>query len=843
MNNWFIDPNKKSYVNLDSPEEARKQFLDGKLSVDADKEYELVDENGNSAGAYKGSDLGAALKSGLYIPSAQKESDIRYQRENEGALGNVKTFAGSALDTATFGLPSLVSDEFDKKQQLLSEVNPISSGLGTAAGIAGNVALTQGIGLGGLGARAGLAAERAIAGSGTVSKILGGAAKLGTQGLVESAPWTVTDALKTLDSDNPELTGETVLTSLLLNGGIGAVLGASGRALDAGADSSLKAYNRFIYGKEAANTATFKSLLTSSNKKATKTWDEYNKGEGAIGDMLQKKGLRFRDLKDGNSNFGKEDWFDVINQEQKKVGNQLSAEVERLRKVDSDDMFKLYKEFGDDVFKNKGKIDDELVVNFLNKTAPNDVGGVGYQDFFNKFETDVLLPLEDTMIGVGKSAKLRRVMDNAKESIDNDIYKRFKEVFDQSGIDKDKAVQLIRQSNAKISLGNMIDQERAVNKAFKNIHNTDLSDSAEQLGTMKKVFKDFKENIIESSGESASELKRLNKEYRNLDFLSDLGVEEMGKMKSNDGLGLINSIVGGGAVAGTILSGNPAGLLGLAAPHAIKAIRNNYSGLVSKYGNDASAMEAEISRDVFGKKVVETISKLSNKISQARTPIINSFYQLLKDKNVDIGVQDGENKDSASYREILSSLQSNRDGGSVISKQLSQGLKSMPNTYSAAANAEDRLTNYLLNELPKDNTQGKLFNKKEYVPSKFEQQKWIDKYVIAMNPYKVLDKIQDQTLNVNHVKTIKYLYPQMFEGIKQEIVGAGGDWQNQPLTPKQKNIISLMTENKANIDGNTSNINVYQQSYSKENKEKVNKASGNITIPGSEYTELQRITL
>lgn len=226
---YDVKSQKEAYV---SEAEAQKGIQEGRLSPGKTTTYNMVKPDGAATGV-PGTDVHLALANGWRFETAKEKKTNDYLEDNQGLKGGLKAAGASALREATFGVVDAARG--DEQLQALQAANPVASGIGATAGFAGSMLYGGGAFKGAQ--LAGRAAETAVMGArgaeaiGLGSRIARAAVRTGVESAALSAPRALSEAVM----GDPDEAAETLLWSL----GTGAVLGAGGAVIKAGAQRSV----------------------------------------------------------------------------------------------------------------------------------------------------------------------------------------------------------------------------------------------------------------------------------------------------------------------------------------------------------------------------------------------------------------------------------------------------------------------------------------------------------------------------------------------------------------------------------------------------------------------------
>jgi hypothetical protein len=111
-----------------------------------------------------------------------------------------------------------------------------------------------------------------------------------------------------------------------------------------------------------------------------------------------------------------------------------------------------------------------------------------------------------------------------------------------------------------------------------------------------------------------------------------------------------------------------------------------------------------------------------------------------------------------------------------------------PHIQSATVNA----INFLNNKLP--NSGNELVQDQKIEPSSTDKRAWLDLHHTVSNPLTVLDKINDGTLNHNHIQALQAIYPDLHQEMNQKIaehLGRAG-LKNEQIPYKKRVSMGLL---------------------------------------------------
>ena len=832
------------------------------------------DENNTSAevpmfnefgqlGWYSPDQVQAGLNYGYSVATPEEvekyRADKLFRQENSGILGDIKTFGQSALNEGLLGLPEHFSPEFKDNLEKLKQLNPIAGGLGSAAGFVAPLALTGG--LSGVGQAAGRGVAT-LGGKYVAKNILGKAAqsgiKWGVEGAVSNIPFAVTDAIK-----DPENAAEAFLSSTVFAGGLGALLGSGGRIIGEGVGKAGSSINKLWTGakteEEAFRNSLYKSMQATSDNAFSKKWmklvEQGKKPEELLKELnlIRKPGETFNDylirVKEATAGAGN-DIQNVINKlvQSEKTGLDILMDFTSKRGVKLN--------AAEQSFKNTN--DKKFIVDEIKSYINSNKKGVSLNDIDNLFD-EKIANLRKTGAGQDKANFINNYKKDFRAAALENNYEKYKDIFNKYGFSKEEAFDLLNKSNLEINFSNLNDEVRALQNKIYEGRRT-LSPNLEELEDVLNGLKETRFNYVDKLakekglGEISSEqLKELNRRYHILSTIED-GVETAAiRMNKNNPEGLIGAIknsIGDSAGAalgiGGILGDTVSGGLGWAAiaktigylgKQFNKYTKDNAGTFIANFGTDPRNIIIGLTKQytdgllktIPGKFLLAT----SKGIKPAAT---DTFYNFLHNNN--IPVEKGENKEISALNSLRNRLNYSLTDPNSPTKNISSQYGYIPEFQSALDGAADRINRYLLDSLPKDKNAANPFGK-QYVPTKFDFQKFKDRYDVATNPYSVIDKIEDGTITKQNVEALKALYPNIYKNVKQQIINAGFENPNHNWNNTQKGISNLFVPDTTN----PAYVKNYQASYSPKQIEKATKKLNVKNLPGSEKSSLQRISM
>lgn len=756
----------------------------------------IVDDSGKGVGSVPESRLNEYIKQGYHIESAAQKKINDFIEDNSGIAGAFKTAAAYAGNELTFGLGKEIykatqsdaeAQDIENKYKALGEANPYAAGAGAVAGFGGSMFLGGPVfkGAAKLGqlaegaVTAGRAAETLGLGTRLGAKALGGAVENAAAGALLSAPTVINEVRQ----GNPQEAAEAVL----INAGLGSLFGSALGAAGVGAKSALaKITGSDTLGKFSTDQ-TIRSMIHSTDKTAIKMIDALeSKGvpRAEVADYIKKNNL-FRNI---SGSFDE----DVI------------PKLEELKSI---------------VGKQIGAKHDQLLV--------DGVDGPSMAELFAKIQDDVVLPLMENGATRGKARQLAtQLKDYAEALVDSQEQRALKEGLTLTKEELfQRPLSLSTLNNERKALDAAVYQNRQAAKLG------DLNAMEQELSNVRKIYAD----TVNTYGEKAlgnkwkSELAGLNKEYSIISTLSDVAERSAQVEKANQQFALKDLILGAGMLS------HPAGILGSAATGiATKVLR--------KKGNQWLAQATD-----------QTNNALINAANRVVDEKLSVIPKILNNTVTGPGIQAGTN----SMIRVLDNLGIEHDNKEVsafntFADLLSQQVKAPQNIMTAAAkaigptdpdmsinlnNTSNNVINYLYNKMPKSPT-GPVPFTAAWQPTPTQLKAFASTVSVAENPFVVLDKLQDGSLNQNHVQTLKALYPSIYSKLVDQIKMEGMKKDAKKLPYNKKIQLSLLLGEP--LDPSLNNIKSLQASYQQQEQQK-SAGSKLENVPGSDFTEMQKV--
>lgn len=759
----------------------------------------IVDDNGKGIGSVPESQLHDYLKQGYHIESEAQKKINDYAEDNSGIAGALKTAAAYAGNEATFGLgkelyKATQSDDaakdIENKYQALGQINPISAGLGTAAGFAGSMYLGGPVfkGAAKLGqlaegaVTAGRTAEELGLGTKLLSKGLGGAVENAAAGAALSAPTAIND----IRQGNPGEAAEAVLINAGLGSLFGGALGLGGFAAKQGL-AKLAGSDGL---KEFSTDQTIRSLIHSTDKTSIKMIDKLESQgvpRSEVADYIKKNNL-FRSL----SGSFDEDVIPRLEELQKNIGTQIGAKQDAL--------------------------------------LTQGVEGPSMSELFNKIDDDVVKPLMENGATRGKGRQLQAQLKDFAEALYDSQ--------EQSAIKKGIEYTDAGLMNSPLSLATLNNERKALDPlVYQNrlaAKTGDLNAMEQELSKVRSIYKGFVDEYGEKAlgNEWRTELGSLNKEYQIINTLSDVAERSSAVEKANQQFALKDIITGSTALA----HGAIAGIATAAGSKILRKKGNQWLAQATDYTNNALINAANQEVD----KRLSIIPKILNNTAsgpgvQAAT---NSLSRLLGDVGIE---HNGSHKDDNlsafnTFAELLSNQVNNPNNHlTTVAKAVNP---TDPDMAASLANTSGSVINYLNTQIPKAPTAQVPFQA-AWQPTPQQLKDFTSKVAVAADPFVILDKLGDGTLNQNHVQALKALYPNIYSKLVDQIKQEGMKKSASKIPYNKKLQLSLLLNQP--LDPSITNVKSLQASYQQQNQDDAQPKGKLDNVPGSEPTEMQKM--
>lgn len=388
-----------------------------------------------------------------------------------------------------------------------------------------------------------------------------------------------------------------------------------------------------------------------------------------------------------------------------------------------------------------------------------------------------------------------------------------------------------------ISLGQLWKQRKAIDqKIFEEkraVYGNPSPLHEEFLKIRKVIDQVIKERGDKAmAGEFSGPLKELNKKFRFAAAVNDVVDKSAVSEYKRRNFSLSDYLVGG---FGGMM--HPAGL---ALGFGNKFMRENGNALIAKFGNKISlflanraAQEAaaEVNKIPNILKDISLGERIIPRLASEAGDIKNSLSHLLGK----------EYKNDAKAIEHINYILTQNNMPNQIDGLLNRGA---PNISLAYSNKRQGVKDYLFSKIPRNPLAPGPFQT-PWQPSKKQIRDFKDIVSIVNNPYSVIDRLKDGSLNNNHIDALKTNYPGVYNQVVNKIKEYG---TIHPKMPYQKKIkLSLLLGEP--LDNSLINVASLQQTYQSEapsnqtgqNESKPMAANKLKDLPGSEPTKQQRI--
>jgi hypothetical protein len=759
----------------------------------AERLINIVDSDGKGIGSVPESKLPDYIKQGYHIESDAQKKQNDFIEDNSGTAGAFKTALAYGGNELGFGLPKELiklglsddkAKELDEEYKGLGQANPITAGAATGAGFLGSMALGGGLFKGA--AKAGQLAEGLVTGGraaeelglGTklLSKAAGGAVENAVVGGALSAPQVINQVRQ----GNPQEAAEALIVNAGLGSLLGAGLGVGGEAVKAGV-SKL-----FGGGLEQFSTdQTIRSLIHSTDQKANELIDQT--GRKDVADYVKSNNL-FRD-----STF--DDLSAKISARKQDIGTQIGAETDKLA---------------------------------------SNVPGPSTNELFGRINKEVIDPLMENGATRAKGKQVQSILNDMEQSLlDSQQQRAVKEGW-IGHTDEDI-------KDLPVSVGSLNNQRKALDTIIYDQMNARIGNPSpldKELKNVRNIFKDQINEYAEKTlgSEWTDKMAGLNKEYKILSTLDEVADRSATAEQKNQQFALKDIIAGAGML------GHPAGIPGAIAMGA-------GSKILRKRGNEWLAKAADFSNNSILNAANDNIN---NRLSIIPKILNNTFSgpgiqaggNSLARTLSDAGIKpddSSKNKDVAAYNTFAG----------LITKQMSQPQDNIMNHAATVINSHDPqmanqlgqsasgVINYLHQQMPKATTPQVPFQP-PWEPNPQQLKAFASTVQVAQDPFIVLDKLADGSLNQNHVQTLKALYPSIYAKMVDEIKAEGMKKDAAKMPYNKKLHLSLLIGQP--LDPSLNNVQSLQDSYASNQEQSKPLAEGKLdNLPAAQQTEMQRV--
>lgn len=748
------------------------------------------------------SQLALAATRGFREETAPERAIREYLRENEGIGGTGKVLLRSAVDQLGFGLGGVIlggtldADPLEKaKHDALAKQHAAASYAGAAAGFAADLLLTKGTGAlkfvtaGGelargavLGERGAVALGEAVtanmlaegatraaaksAGAGFARNLLADAAKMGTEGLLISAPKAVTEAAL----GDPAKAAETILAGVAG----GALLGAGGSALGQGAVRlgalAESGIGKLTGGKTIQEYASAKAQDFKESYAIKQFWLAGKESQklasmpggttGAL-EVLEKHGLT--GLQPGET-------F-------REVAERTAAAREKV-----------------------GKEIDGIVTQYGSGMA------VGRKKTGERLRSEVLAELEKR---AENDADIKPLVDRARSWIEN-----FESGGRQNVVGLNNARKEI-DGSIKWPVG-MPDIEAKWNNVKMDIRSTlndVVFDKLEQVG--KAAGKDI-----------VSELRSLKRDYGVLATV-DTGVQKnIGRELANRGTSLTDTIAStAGATIGTAVGGIAGGLAGSVAGAAVNNFGRRFGpGLVvggitqlqnrgillTEQAMGAAARQLDRVPSIVERLAGPAAAQSVTRLRVAAAPIAETtptrvFAEYLGHSAGSASEQAAEV--AQKIASVTSDPQRLKDHVDALAKDYADDA---PNVASALRAQSTAAVRYLQSVAPPPPPFSPLGGKQKVAYSDAQLRSFARKLEAVHDPWTVLARLENGTLTKDHIEALRTVYPSLYQEVVQRSIAHATQQSTMPYAAQ----LRLQQLTGAPLVPSVQRVTAFQASYS-----------------------------
>jgi hypothetical protein len=770
-------------------------------------------------GAVLGSNLQDVVRKGYRLETSREKKVNDYLDANAGVSGALKVGAAKAASEAALGVPELAYEKTAAPEDVaaweaLKEEHPYASatgaGLGFGASLFTGAPLFQGAAKAGKVAEGAVMAGKAAAEAGIARKVLAGAARMGVEGAAISAPQVITEA----SLGDPQEAAEHLAWGL----GGGAVLGAAGaatsgamRGLKKLATSTLEHYG---VEAEAANpfkslseTQAFRSLLHSQDEASVKLAQRLPGGVKGLGRYVLDENL----LRTSGESFEK--YATKITERKEAVGQEIGSIYQALDSggavgASAEDIAeRLQKEVIDPLKRNSTKAN---TVNNLERYK---------EDFLQaaRIQRDARWPavagleqagLEGAAVNENKPGQALYDLWETRKGLQSAIY----------------------AENKAVARGGQLPVMAEELDKFRNILNEEIEKAAAGKLPDGRSFK--------------AEVDALNGQYQRLSTLEDIVERSALKEAKNRNRSLSDYLAGlaghgaAGAVAGhgaAVLS-PVAAVSGLVAMEAHHYIKENGNQLVAKYADKLGTYFAHQAAEQGEKEFARIPQILAGAKEKAESASLNAFHLFLGPGSEKKSDEDNLKTVSTKLADLEANPRYAQAHVAEIADLLTRG--GAPQVGAAYAQAEANRAKWLLSQLPRP-PEPKPFQKDEWKPSPREVREFKDKLLVAISPTAPIRELAKGTLTPAHMAAERAMWPASYDRMVRDVQMWGMTPQAKKVPYRKRLQLSLFMG--APLHGSMARISEFQANFGPAPQENPSGGAKLKGLPGSEYTEQQRL--
>lgn len=285
------------------------------------------------------------------------------------------------------------------------------------------------------------------------------------------------------------------------------------------------------------------------------------------------------------------------------------------------------------------------------------------------------------------------------------------------------------------------------------------------------------------------------------------------------GRGILASAAGwavGGHIGGILAGMVGGGLMG-------RLLRGTSIGLTRKMALNISDVGTKMAKGIDG--FLGVAEKAARSAAVPRTAV-----QVLK--SAAFGNPDGPKKEYKGselqklYQQRAAELQNMAASPGEAKRFIGEGLLGVRLTDAPLADQLADLAlrrlDYLLKNMPKTHYPANPFSKSTHIPSDAEIASWARRAQIADHPEAIFDHMEDGTLTVEHVETLKAVYPKLYNEIHMDIISQAA--RLQATLPWERRVtLSTLFEAPTDDILRPELVGRLQAGYSEQSTEQANK--------------------
>lgn len=301
---------------------------------------------------------------------------------------------------------------------------------------------------------------------------------------------------------------------------------------------------------------------------------------------------------------------------------------------------------------------------------------------------------------------------------------------------------------------------------------------------------------------------------------------------NNQTIGLTDSYAG---IGGAVLGGAPGAVAGV----AVSSLRDRYGPqaamLLARKTKEAlerrnSMIDGAVDSFLSGEKVAErtTASTKLRDISKYLTGAEANGQQALVD-----------------ITDRLAQLASNPTALiNTLHPIVGPVNSDLPMLGTAMTSQAGKTIQYLQQEAPRRPSTPSPFESQDFQISDTEMNSFERKLRAALDPYTVLDDMKQGSLDVDSVKTIKYLYPKFYSQLSTAIIAKAGEKPRKYSFQQRQRLAVLFDGNVDKLFAPES-LNILQTQYatkeSNQTPDQMAQSGKTINLPEAQQTTLQRV--